>query len=114
MVRMVTFPGKHSTMKATAIIPDTATVSVISDHVFCELDGEVVILQVRTGTYYGLNAVGRFVWTYIQEPRTFGQIVREVISNYDGGRLQIIEDLQKLLCGMVAAGLVQVHDGGDS
>ncbi len=91
-----------------------AVITALKDHVFCELDGETVILNSRKGMYYGLNEVGGAVWTYIQEPRTFEQIIEMVHSKYEGNIEQMRDDVDGLLRGMAAASLIQVQYGGNS
>ena len=95
-------------------IPGTAIVAAVKGHVFCELDGEAVILQFRTGTYYGLNPVGCVVWTFIQEPRTFGQIVSKLTADFDVELARCQADLQVLLRDLSNAGLVEVTVGAGS
>ncbi len=89
-------------------------ITAVKDHVFCELDSETVILNSKKGMYYGLNEVGGAVWTYIQEPRTFEQIVEMVHGKYEGDIEQMKDDVDRLLQGMAAASLIQVQYGGNS
>ena len=36
----------------------------------CDLTGEAVILNLRSGQYFSLNDVGTRIWNLIQEPKT--------------------------------------------
>ncbi len=45
------------------------------DVVFRDLDGEAVILDLVSGTYFGLNEVGTRVWRLVDEGRDAAQIV---------------------------------------
>ncbi len=95
-------------------ISPNAVITAVKDHVFCELDGETVILHTKKGVYYGLNEVGGTVWSCIQEPRSFEQIVDMVHSKYEGDIDQMRRDIGELLRGMAAAHLIQVQDGDAS
>lgn len=89
----------------------SATICAVKDHAACELGGEAVILQMSTGTYYGLNHVGSRIWQTIQQqPCAFDAIVSSVIQQYDVDRQQVEDDVDNLLRSMLAEGLIQVHD----
>ena len=52
------------------------------------LDGEAVLLDLASGTYFGLNPVGSRVWELISASKTVGEI-RVVIQRLRGsGRLR--------------------------
>jgi hypothetical protein len=53
------------------------------DAISCELDGEVAILNVQSGEYYGLDEVGASVWRMMSEPRTIAEIIQEITSEYE-------------------------------
>lgn len=44
---------------------------------------EIIILNMETGDYLGLNAVGASIWDQIQEPRTVQHIIDKLIAEYD-------------------------------
>jgi hypothetical protein len=44
---------------------------------------EIIILNMETGDYLGLNAVGASIWEQIQEPRTVQHIIDKLIAEYD-------------------------------
>ena len=33
----------------------------------CEIDGEIVLLHLDTGTYFGLNPVGAEIWNFVRD-----------------------------------------------
>ena len=36
----------------------------------CDLADEVAILNLESGVYYGIDAVGALIWNLVQQPRT--------------------------------------------
>jgi hypothetical protein len=52
-----------------AEIAKTSTVVAAKDQVSCDLAGEAVILNLKSGIYYGLNPVAARVWSLIQRAR---------------------------------------------
>jgi hypothetical protein len=63
----------------------------ISGHpVSCEVDGEAVILSLKSGQYYGLSAVGARIWALIQHPRSFSDLHQALLQDLrDAGLVEI-------------------------
>ena len=57
------------------------------EQVSSELAGESVILNLKTGLYYGLNEVGATIWEQIQSPKTFQEICDLIEAEYEVARL---------------------------
>jgi hypothetical protein len=79
-----------------------------SGFVEAEIDGEVVALNVASGTCYGLNRVGSRVWTLISAPISVGDICSCLTKEYVIDRsaceaqvLWLLEDLREE--GMISA-----------
>ncbi|TYL38892.1 PqqD family protein [Natronococcus pandeyae] len=88
-----------------------ATVRAVRDHVSTELEGEQVILQLETGTYYGVDGIGPFVWERLQEPITIDELCRSVVVEYDVDRRRVETDLEALLVDLEKARLIERTDG---
>ena len=43
-------------------------VSRANEHIASELDGEVVMMSIEQGEYYGLGQVGSELWQLIEQP----------------------------------------------
>ena len=63
------------------------------DHLSSELAGEVVILSLADGVYYGLDAVGAYVWHQLRESRAVRDIVDDVVGRYAVDRERCEHDL---------------------
>ena len=84
---------------------------VSKDQVSSDLGGgEVAILNLKRGTYYGLDAVGARIWDLIQEPRTIGEIRDALVNEYEVQRDRCESDLITLLQRLTDEGLVEVRD----
>jgi Coenzyme PQQ synthesis protein D (PqqD) len=84
-------------------------VKVYGEQVSCDLAGEVVILSLQSGQYFGLNEVGGRIWNLIQEPKTVGAVLDAVLKEYDVPLDQLERDLFKLLEQMVTNNLIEVE-----
>lgn len=88
-------------------LPDTRIV-VSRDQVSTTLSGETVILQMRDGTYYGLDAVGTRIWALIKEPASLAEISATVEREYEVDRAQAMSDLVTLVGELFERGLVEI------
>lgn len=87
---------------------DESKVAVTQDQVSCDLAGEAAILNLRNGVYYGLDPVGARVWNLIQEPRTFAELRRKLLEEYDVAAPDLDVDLRELLGRLAEQGLIEV------
>src|SRR6476660_7988360 len=95
-------PGRELTAKF---------VVAAKDQMSCELAGEAVILDMESGTYFGLNEVGARVWSLIQEPRVVRDSQEGILREYEVDPERCEEDLATLLRDLSTAGLIEVQDG---
>ncbi|NEO14257.1 MULTISPECIES: PqqD family peptide modification chaperone [unclassified Moorena] len=75
-----------------------------------DLTGETIILNSKSGVYFGLNAVGASVWNLIQEPKTVNEIRDAILAKYQVEREQCENDILGLLQEMQTEGLIEVGD----
>lgn len=89
------------------------SIVVAANHqVSCDLAGDAVILNLKTGVYYGLDAVGARIWNLIQAPMTVADIQDIVLKEYDVEAGRCEGDLLALLQELTAAELIEVHREG--
>lgn len=74
------------------------------------LAGEVVILDIEKGIYYGLDGVGADLWARLQSPSRLADLVDHVVNQYDVDRPTAESDIATLLREMFALGLLERHD----
>lgn len=86
-------------------------VVVTKRHVACTVAGEVVILHLDDGVYYGLNGVGTRIWQLLEQPRTLDEIVDVIVSEFDVDRQRCDEDVRSLLAELAERGLVTSAQG---
>ena len=95
----------------TKTISDRSVVVATKDQVSCDLAGEVAILNVKSGVYYGLDPVGARIWNLMQEPREVVEIQNTITGEYDVDPGQCSRDLMSLLEKLLAEGLIEVKTG---
>ena len=72
---------------------------------------EVVILDLKEGTYYELSEVGARIWTLMQQPRSIQAVLDTLIEEYDVAPQQCEEDVLALVEDLARHGLVEIKDG---
>lgn len=90
-------------------LSDRSTVVAGKDQVSCDLAGEVAILHVKKGVYYGLDPVGARIWELIQEPRTLGEVRDAILDEYEVEPERCERDLLALLGRLAEEGLVEIR-----
>jgi hypothetical protein len=78
----------------------------------CDLDGEMVILNLDSGVYFGLNAVGASIWNCIQSEHSVSEIVDRMMAEYKVGRAECDAGVTALLQQMASHGLIDVRSDG--
>jgi len=88
-------------------IAEDTTLTAVSSAVSTDLEGEAVILDTATGEYYGLNEVGAHIWTLLQEPLTFTELVDALLEEYDVDRSRCETEVEELLRQMMERSLLE-------
>ncbi|HEY7792059.1 MAG TPA: PqqD family protein [Vicinamibacterales bacterium] len=91
---------------------DQAHRFVVSEAVVArELDGEMVLLDLDSGTYFGLDRVGTRMWQILVDGASADDIVDRLFAEYDVPRETLQHDVLRLLEQLRAKGLVMPADG---
>jgi hypothetical protein len=79
---------------------------VSDDCMIRELDGEAVILNLGSSTYFGLDPVGTRIWQLIEEHGRLGVVVTAMLGEYDAPADAIERDVVRLVSELLERGLV--------
>ncbi len=86
-------------------------VSACDDVVAREVAGEAVLLNLASGTYFGLNDTGSMIWQMIEEnSASIAEICDAVEEEYDVEREDAERDVLALVEQLVEHGLLMVED----
>jgi Coenzyme PQQ synthesis protein D (PqqD) len=72
-----------------------------------DLDGEMVLLDVATASYFSLNRTGTYVWGLLAERRPIAEIGSALAARHDLPASQAAADLSGFLEELLSAGLIQ-------
>ena len=76
-----------------------------------DVHGEVVILDVEKGFYYGLEQVAARVWQLLQQPRRVLEIRDTIVAEYDVTLERCEQDLLEFLENLADTGLIECEPG---
>lgn len=95
-------------MSVQLTISENSRVVVSKEQIYSELQGEAVILDVKSGVYYGLNQVGASIWNLIQVPKTVKEIQAALLAEYDVEPEICDREVRVLLEDLAAKGLINI------
>ncbi len=97
-------------MTARKRISLDTTVAASKEQASADLGDEAAILNLKSGVYYGLDAVGARIWALIQTPRTVREVRDTLLEEYDVEADRCGEDLIALLGELAEHDLIDVTD----
>jgi hypothetical protein len=93
---------------ATSRIADSTIVSRSPSVVTAEIDGEVVMMSIEQGQYFGLDDIGSDIWKRLEPPCAFADLIERLAADYDADRAKIAADVLALLETMAARDVVRL------
>jgi hypothetical protein len=87
-------------------ITEASIVTRRADILQAEVAGEVVLMSVERGQYYGLDPVGSEVWRRLAEPVPVAELCRQLLQQYDADPAVVLRDLLELLQRLSAERLI--------
>ncbi len=94
-------------------ISETSLVVASQKVMSSSLGDGAALLNLETGTYYGLNAVGSEVWRQIAEQTRVADIRDRIVELYDIDSDRCSRDLLALIGALAEVHLVEVADASD-
>lgn len=81
-------------------------IAVSTDVVAREVGEETMLLNLASGTYFGLDPVGGRFWQLLEEGKSATEARDALLQQYDVAPEELDRDLEKLLADLAAHGLV--------
>jgi Coenzyme PQQ synthesis protein D (PqqD) len=76
-----------------------------------DLDGEVVLLNLASGIYFGAGNVGACIWKLVLEGKSPEEIVAQVVCEYDTSVDQANADVLAFMADLERHNLLECYDG---
>lgn len=88
----------------------SSVVSCNDKHLIAEVDGQVVLMNVDTGLYFGLNEVGSAIWRRLAHPIRLAELCTDLSQAYEGDAQIIERDVLALVEKLHNRHLVEVRE----
>jgi hypothetical protein len=95
-------------MKMSAPLTMASRVRSSKDVLFQKLDRESVLLNLKSGVYFGLDEIGTDIWMMLGESDSLQQITDDIARQYEVSQEQGGKDLLKLIENLLQHELVCV------
>lgn len=89
-------------------VSPTSAVRISEDVVFCDLEGESVILNLETGVYFGLDHMGTRIWHLLQEHGSLQKVLDALLEEYEVPEGQCAQDVYSFITQLREKGLIEV------
>jgi Coenzyme PQQ synthesis protein D (PqqD) len=90
---------------------DGSIVRRTTDQVSSNLAGEAIVLDIKSGRYFGMQEVGALIWSMLEKPRTVGEIREAIMSEYEVDQETCEHELTSFLHQMESAALIEIENG---
>ena len=84
-----------------ASIADTTLIARSHSVLTSDVGGEVLMMNIKVGRYFGLDDIGSDIWHRLETPCTFGALVAALARDYKADQETIAADLKVLLGKMI-------------
>ncbi|NOR55616.1 MAG: PqqD family peptide modification chaperone [Sulfurovum sp.] len=74
-----------------------------------EVDGEMVLLDMESENYFGLDEVGTSIWQAMQDDADLDKVFAALLEQYEVPEAVLKSDLLNFVDRLQESGLVQVH-----
>ena len=97
-----------SSTDPTSIITDATILTRSPTVLAAEVDGEVVMMSIEQGRYFGLDDIGSDIWKRLEPPCSFSALIDGLVADYAADRATIAADVRALLDRMMADDVVRL------
>jgi hypothetical protein len=88
----------------------TSLVRRSANQIGCDIGDEVVVLDLNSGIYYGLDDLGARIWSLIEQPASLAALREAITAEYEVDAETCERDILAFLDKMQVAGLVEIDD----
>jgi Coenzyme PQQ synthesis protein D (PqqD) len=99
----------QSSLQSPGTIADATMISRSPSVLIEEVDGEIVMLSIERGRYFGLDHIGSDIWKRIEPPCSFATLIDGLAADYEADRATIVSDVQSLLGHMAKHDVVRLR-----
>ena len=84
-------------------------INISSDALVQEIDNEMIILNVKTERYFGLDSVAMDMWKRLEKHKNPQAVITEMLHDYDIDEKTLSQDIDQFLDSLNQAGLISLN-----
>ncbi|XPV67690.1 MAG: PqqD family peptide modification chaperone [Halarcobacter sp.] len=73
-----------------------------------EMDDELVMMNLESNNYFGLNKVGKDIWEFLEEEQTLNNLCEKLTNKYDVSLEQCKEDITPFIDKLKELNIIEV------
>lgn len=73
-----------------------------------EMDGDLVMMSIESGNYFGVSGIGPHIWQLMETPRSLAELVESVCSEFEVDSATASADLLGFLGELSQNGMIEV------
>ena len=86
----------------------SSTIRTSENIVSRNLQGELILLNLKTNLYCGLDHVGTKIWQLINKHKILNEVLNELMKEYDVSEAKCTEDLLNFLSMLKEKELIEI------
>ena len=86
----------------------------IGDVLDVDMDGEMVMMSIEQGRYFGLNQTSTRIWALLAQPVVIGDLCDKLMAEFSVPQKQCEQEVVAYLENLLTRGLLQVVTDGKS
>lgn len=94
------------------MVTSTSVVVVHPEPLKAEVDGEIILMSVANGLYFGLDDIAGDIWRRLAQPIRVDALCAALTVEYEGEPAVIERDVLALLNKLAERGLIDVSSDG--
>ncbi len=95
---------------STSTVDFTTIIQRSPDLLFTEVNGDLVMLSIRTNKYYGTHVVGGRIWALIEQPTGVQAVCDQLLTEFDIDAETCQTETLTFLTRLAKEDLLIVHD----
>lgn len=73
-----------------------------------EMNDELVMMNLESNNYFGLNKVGKYIWEFLEEEQTLDNLCEKLTSKYDVSFEQCKSDITPFINKLKELNIIEV------
>lgn len=90
-------------------ISNEALLRIAEDMVHTEVDDDVIVMNVKTQSYFEIVGSGASIWRCMSAPIRYGELVERTINDHEESPEVIRAEVASFLSELVHLGIVEVE-----